>query len=308
MGEEVDRAGFHAEAPKGWQRIEEFLLQSHIVLRETTSIGPRDTSDNGNTTLLHRNVELKLAGSNAMITSLIEQDYPEPVPRHVVNCQNPDYGFEIRRESVSDAWSTSRLEYPTGNASETARRLERRALMFVLGVYDVALKELVEDSGFKLTDATSVETSDGRQVEVTFTFEPSTAKRSRLRGGVVRFDPNLQWALVNARLNIAQGESTQPLDLSITYTSDPSGLPVPARWESSFDRPDATHQRIVQEVVSFDRDPIPESEFRLSAFGLPEPATASATRARWWWVLIAAGLGMLLVAGILRRLTGAKSQ
>jgi hypothetical protein len=125
-----------------------------------------------------------------------------------------------------------------------------------------------------------------------------TTRRS-VKGGVVErfyFDPSRDWVQHGSRRVMVKGNGDEVVS-RVTYDRDGR---TPLEWEYKVVRRQGGEKRLrTVTVTRYQKERFPDSDFRLSQFGLPEPVGSSAAGGRfqgvWWWLGAAAGCAGLAV-------------
>jgi hypothetical protein len=122
-----------------------------------------------------------------------------------------------------------------------------------------------------------------------------------VQGGTMMLDPAGYWTLIEGRFHIQDIIATGKIEIHIDYKFD-NGVPIPVRYYQTGSRSNGTNFR---EEFTYDWSvparPLPESEFTLSHYGLPEPVGVVWEKRTpvYVWLLVAAGA--LLTLGIFFR-------
>lgn len=135
---------------------------------------------------------------------------------------------------------------------------------------------------------------------------PVTKQTTRARA-LYSFDPTTGWACVGERAVAANPSDTELLEQIYHYTIR-DGWPVPTRAERWIRKVgDAGSGECTSVTVIDEYVPVPppdEAQFRLSAFGLPEPVGVEWPKKSTAWVWLVAGVAGFAVAAVgFRRLT-----
>lgn len=136
-----------------------------------------------------------------------------------------------------------------------------------------------------------------------FSYRDHTDRTMKRGRAAYYFDPAARWVCVGERL-IPEDPARDSTYYEFVYVYDPSGeWPVPVRrelWKLDEKRPEARTRTSVTEIEEYVPLPaVDEAEFRLSAFGLPEPAGVvwEKRTPRYLWFLAAAGAFAVLAVG-----------
>jgi len=217
---------------------------------------------------------------------------------------NSDYSFVLGRDSETKPWVINEVNKRASKSLEVWN--DRKTLLadLVLAPRTPILPKVFQSPGFKLVSVTP-ELLNGKELaRLTFTCSPEG--NNRLRGGWVDLDPSTYWVIRRGEVDIDFGNKekhTAKWIAAYDYKEGSNGHPIMTRsmlkgktWEGG---------RIVgeDEYLANDdlkeRASIPESEFTLGAYGLPEPMGASSQpRTRWYIWSGLAGV-ICIIAGVL---------
>ena len=139
------------------------------------------------------------------------------------------------------------------------------------------------------------------ELHVEWTYFNRQAKQKKRGRGAYYFAPNSGWVCVGERTGPGVGEKVY---YESVYTYDTTGgWAVPIReelWTVDVKKPEASTRRSVTEIEEFVSIPkLNEADFRLTAFGLPEPMGIEWKKPtpRYLWFLVAAGVFVALAVG-----------
>ena len=302
---ESERSRFLREAPPSWQRY----LLSLDQIKANIRFENRD-SKTGTAIRAPSTAEIQIQGVNYLGRN---PDPPIADEAEHVQGRNKEYTFSIIRSGADKKWSIQNVSLGV-NAAALVKSLDRadqgpRNVAF--GVIDLPgppLEQLISELGFRLHDVMMV-TVDGKELaEVHYEFEkdePNTISRK----GWVRLDPAKHWLVHSAeysRIRFPSDEIGTAVIPPVEYEELRPGVPYARRkvieWtirelgpkaqKLGINKIENAKSQRVSEVKIEAMANQPEREFRLSAFGLPEPVRPGI---RWGWVL-ALIVGALLLA------------
>jgi hypothetical protein len=174
------------------------------------------------------------------------------------------------------------------------------------------LPALVQDKGFRCVKVAPESIKGEDLVRVTFTFTPEG--RNRLKGGWFVLDPRHNWVIRSSEIELDLGEKSEGVakwTVQNEFTEGSDRHPIATKhvmrievWEKG--RLTAETEYIT-DYASRERPSIPEEEFTLSAYGLPEPHWARPKKTPWYWWFGMAGIGCLCVAAAVRWLKTRKA-
>jgi hypothetical protein len=211
---------------------------------------------------------------------------------------NGDYSFALMRDGTSgDVFS---LRY-VGN--------DRRAEIQGMAMSDTIQYHLagwplyrwVEDSRFRVLEVTNVpRPGDAELVRVRFEYPPTVTEERHgppVQGGILTFDPDLSWALTEFELRMGPPEKTSMARGSIAYAGSSKGMPRLREFRYSTEDPAAgVRSTGTTRYERYEHLDVPDAEFRLSAYGFPDPSAFEIHQRRWIGLVLIL-LGCLL-AGV----------
>jgi hypothetical protein len=170
----------------------------------------------------------------------------------------------------------------------------------------VGLPELYQSAGFQLIDV-SPEGGDKSEalVRVTFRYTPKDPSNDWQRSGVVVLDPSRDWVI--RRTELEEEQQVGKVKVTGKYTGR---IDYKESGEQHVIKSETRHRiwnngalvneiTLLSEIERRPRKSIPESEFTLSAFGLPEPHWARPKSKPWYlWFAIAGLVCLSLGAGV----------
>jgi hypothetical protein len=228
-----------------------------------------------------------------------------------VSARNSEYSFALKKVSPEQSWIVSNLGGPREN--EPIRDQRDALPLTSLRVGNKLLPQWYREAGFIVKSVDEVERDSQRLVMITFEFSDSQpgTKRYWIRGGTLLLNPGRLWAIEELEYDArSAGGHEERWSSKMTYRPGAAELPVLesviSEGTSSAD-PGGQVKRVLA-FQRFEHRKVPESEFMLSAFGLPELNRPSIwTLARTWFVLVGAGAACIAAALILRYRVAARS-
>jgi hypothetical protein len=287
----------YGEAPAGWRRLREREQQ---VVGQVICQGWR--TDAGQERERIKNASYEFA-RNGNLVRLAVRDLDQPGGSTAVYVIGPRYSFQLSRATVASPYVLTSLEI--GPPRVTAEKFRGGTYFYRIiqawrEIWSIPLEELITDPGFKLEGISEIRDGGKPLVRVAFSFD--SGKHSvKYRDAYLLLSPTANWALVRAEMD----ETTWRHE---TYANrnryDERGEPILAESHRTNQYLQANaFEEFLCEFTRLDRKVVPESEFTLSAFGLPEPDWAEpvrpASRIHYWF--IGAAVVLFAVALWLRR-------
>jgi hypothetical protein len=226
----------------------------------------------------------------------------EPV-RSVVNGINGSYAFELRRPKDNVPFVLTRV----GSDDQTmqlTREISKTLgfLPYLQCPWSIAgefqLDEIVNHPTFRLNSLEEVSDSGRQLVRIQFQAAIDMAQYKRpplkLRGGWILFDPTISWAMRECEVVLEPNR----LHLLVEYAPPADQARLLKVTATQYEKQKADCD-VVFDFKSLEHREVPESEFRLSAYGLVEPDSINNRQKKTgWWLWGALAGGALLVLGV----------
>ncbi len=304
------------EAPERWQEVERFApkVQGGVTVTLTVKIPKRNIND---TDTIRYSVRQN--DRCAMLRgSPVQSRRNDPV--EYVFFSNSLYAGLLQREpGKSDGFLLKRHD-PNPDAQLIPAPSPTREWAFVtlfphFSYQGRRLSEMIKDSGFRIERVT---TDEGGLVAATVHYDQSKAnpKRKLVAEATLKFNPRRHWCLqaVQERSTFPGASGgTNSATTAFILEDHPSGIPLVRRQESVNTADSASsgpidNRRVVEYDLRVDES-VPDAEFTLSAFGLPEPVGVTWERPTpvYVWLLVAAG-GLGVLAWLFRWLARRRRQ
>ncbi len=266
VGDEKIRAKFLSEGPKGWTAIETFFQKVEgkvIDTLEPLAGFPDDGKDYG-----HRAIhEFKIAGENVLHTVQTLRALEvrgQPVSTDVINV---NYAFLLNRKSEQSPWtirhvgSKDRVQYAIKHTGQV--------LLMSVNIFQQPLPWTASQPGFSLNDAREV--GDGL-VEINFSSSDVFRKNYYIiSGGRVQLDPNHHWCVCEYLLDVQLHDEKGVIEGKIEYGREENGFLFPRKITQDFSFDSGVRKRRTFDFERYRSAEVPDNEFTLTAFDLPEP-------------------------------------
>ncbi len=287
-----------AEAPRAWSRQQQFFLTL-----QGSNNGERRVLYDGKWTNQPGKTFFKQYDGNMLTESA---NFESGSWKGIVEGVNSQYVFMLARDSDTKPWVITKVDK---RGEEWQNVWNSRTKIFpdlLIAPRTPPLHEIFQSKKFRCISVEPERTNDEDLVRLTFTFSPEGSVR--LKGGWLVLDPAHFWV-------IRKGETEQDLGEKNEGT---------AKWTVQYDYKEGSrnHPIITKTVMkgkfwqkgqviaeqlftgNYDlqeRASIPESEFTLTAYGLPEPHWARPKKtisSLWRWLGIAGIACLVLGAGV----------
>ena len=290
-----------AQAPPAWSKIAD--AAKHLEMRYSDDMVYERPGRSGE---IHLVWNFKLAG-NSRLMIRTELSNGSSADEDVEAC-NSEYEFTLKRTRSDRPWLVTHVGTDLTERHEEIA--EEWGADFVaqsaLHVGFVSFPEIFQSPDFTIKDVGIVDRAGDSLVSVMFEFSPSgkSAQDRWPRAGVVMLNPERMWAVESFDVELSAYGRSEKLSQHIEYNSTGGGVPVIKRIVTTREEtPDAPgHYQRTWDFDTFEYRDIPESEFTLAAFGLPEIAPPSMfQRYRLFVLLFVAGIVCIAVAAIIYR-------
>ncbi len=225
--------------------------------------------------------------------------------------RNDDYAFALSKQSDGERISLEFVEQLGVDPKLDARiaAMEEEPRRMALGgfyLWNDPLFHLVESGSLSIKRVNGV-TSEGKdlvRVEFDCLVDDSTGRpKYEVTEGFLVCDPAREWVLTEYGGTYYRfvNKTTSLLHAVLEYGDVIDGIPIATKTTRTMDLQDSDFRLesvLTAEIISRD---VPEEEFYLSHYGLPEPNFNRPWFGAWAWYLIA-GIGCLVIsATILKR-------
>jgi len=164
------------------------------------------------------------------------------------------------------------------------------------------LSRLIESNSFSIIRAYPITSGTNELVRVEFEYlveEPAPKGKYRVTDGFLICDPAREWVLLEyGGTNYNFGNKYTSLhNALLEYRESIGEIPIATKVTRTMSSPDNDYQTESVMVVEITNRDVPEEEFYLSYYGLPEPNFERSWLGTWGWYLIG-GIGCIVVGAI----------
>lgn len=222
-----------------------------------------------------------------------------------VMAKNSRYAFRIERSSGTTQYGLTFLEQLGANvqAEEGIEEMEKESRALPLCTWYMVghtLSHFVESPFFSIKGVSTVSLDGQELVRVDFEHlvdDPARKRSEWLSGAYLVCDPERSWALREYCATLSSGSVYH---VKIDFGESVDGFPIPAKITRVISKENVSTRQTVGtfEVVS---DNVPEEEFYLSHYGLPEPTFRRGWFGSWVWYLIGGIVCFVVGRLVLRR-------
>jgi hypothetical protein len=267
------------DAPKDWAALKE--MGSH--LRCTYTI---DTTFTGvKRPAIQQRCVAAIDGEKVKVETKLND-------KEQVDCTNSDYMFSISRKSGASSFALDYVEPKGGHDNLFHNSIEKMKMAVFDDVNSSwymngrSLDEWFGKPGFRVVGADQVSRAGEILVEVRFDYtDPGTDRKQDIANGRLLLDPNRKWTIREFQVEMWWGT----VKTTITYDGDSDGFPRVLEKKTISLGNDKTTMTTDVRFGGLERGQVPESDFRMTAFGLPEPrfSTSLAGMTALWFLFTA---------------------
>lgn len=303
-------ARFFSEAPKAWEEYKHYVdrLNGTLVM----SAGTPETG------ITRTRALFKSTADSRMVE--VQYQLAEPSQHQRIFAFNSAYAFTLDRKSTGSSWLLMELELGANKRLGGITGLqshERAWAVLIKGSGWRLFPDLLRQPNFRVTGASLVQRDGGHYVQIDFENQhPHLDKAAQgidlaefdpVQSGTLVLDPDHCWVLRSCREQVRYPHHWGSKECEIEL-EDPSArylLPKRVVFTGTYDSDQTVRSTSKDEwefnINSSARAPR-EEEFRLSAFGLPEPVGVPPLRRShaWLWIILA-GVGLLVLAVVFNR-------
>jgi hypothetical protein len=306
-GESNLRERLRTEAPQAWDTLAENLLHSEGDGTRTETVTDSGKVAESKTT----RIAFRLAGPAVRIEATGAE-----TGNQAVFCMNSRYGFQLNRDAESQPFVIRSTRPRTREDASTAKfgiagfgfeEFDVGLLQFLGAPWIVdgrPLSSMICRTDSKIQSITPVEYEGRDCVDVRFSYFPSDENENEFTDATVILDPAKKWSVQKYECTTSWGKVSG----EVKYDAADGDWPVPQhvtqRMEGTTEK--STYVNAVTfEFNTIQRRNVPDSEFTLSAFDLPEltfPGDQPApSRRRQWLILGNVILGSVFALVLLMR-------
>jgi hypothetical protein len=234
-----------------------------------------------------------------------------PTFQQIAFARNSRNSFRVRKLAADRPWF---MEDFSENLREADDKLDRSLRiptipLFALMVFGEFLPEWYQESTFSLTDAAWDDSTAGRRFAANFQYSWPSGKIHKNaywpRSGTLYLRPDLMWSIEEFKVEMVDESDpskrqfawSQKNELKALADGFPAAVTAALSADSSTEGPVETRWRFTR----FKQGTVPEREFTLAAFDLPEVKGHSSEVRKWLLVANATAVLCILVAIYLRR-------
>jgi hypothetical protein len=207
--------------------------------------------------------------------------------------QNDDYAFEVGQEMKEDEWYIEYYGSPDNNAIQSPKDNEIAVLKTPWAIFSVPMWDIVNDPSFMIQGLKYQKGETKDDVFLKFSLN-STGEGNigEIKGGEILFAPDRYWIIKEYSLNLKHKNEPGTFQIKVKASyNDADGIPLMTRQEYTLLIPSG-QITWTSEIESREKSVLTAADFRLTAFGLPEPKADSWSTAR---ILLAVS-GLILIA------------
>jgi hypothetical protein len=291
------RARFESEAPRSWAKIVEMSRGADVERVDTFF-----SADRVDQYIL----ATKISGTKALSSSKYVRTLHNQGEERVICC-NSKYGFELIRSAEDRPWS---LSYIGKDVSDIFTRCvahdAKTAPQIALCAGGFFLPDQIKQPTFKVLGVEAIEGPDGQLAAVRFeNGRPEKKRNFWVQRGTLVLNPGRLWAIQRYNVDVISqppGEARW-WSVNMEFLPGPENFPIVREYmERQGPKGGAEDCHTSHVFNRFELRDVPESEFTLTAFGLPEmtPRSSSGTD-RLLAIFVGTGVLCFIAAYFVRR-------
>lgn len=275
---------FFQEAPRAWEEYGAYAQRLQGTAKRTITIDGKIHS------IMH--VEWK---SNPRCKMALAQELLARDPIGEVFVFNARYGFNLKRKNSDAPWILTELQVGASHVGPKGWD-EFPALRLCINAHLYELPELIRLPNFRVVGVRTVQQDGLELCQIQF--------GSKQADGILLLDPHRFWVLRQSSISEKNSDQVITAKQEIELRNPTAKYPIPKHWLLSKEFSNGPNggksdARVVEEFdVKELSAPPDDSEFTLTAFGLPEPMgipTPAKSHAYLWIALAAVGAVTLAV-------------
>ncbi|HMP03154.1 MAG TPA: hypothetical protein PKD86_10500 [Gemmatales bacterium] len=296
------------EAPQAWERYRVWAAQNNV--QGSFRNLDRKTYDGGKV-FFDRTMSVR-ANTSAQAGFCIEvfgEQHPnDDARKESVVGMNSKYAFGLRRSDSTQPWVLNHIEFlkepgarPTGLLySPASFPSDLHRIPYSIFTQGITFETRFRDPDFHILDASLASSSE--EVRLEFATPPKrrpSGSWDSLARGTLVLNPARQWAITSFRLELGmENGRRQSVTGSYEYRDVADGMFLPAqlRFETNSEGKGGLYD--IEFELKTGSQP-PESDFTLSAFGLPEPFGIEWERPTPWWLYALFSAGVLFIVTVI---------
>ena len=225
--------------------------------------------------------------------------------RETVRVHSQSYGFELQRD-FGQEWKVTHVGSSKEDAEEL-RLLSRTYTAYGLALWGASnfLPTMIQEPDFRLTKCEPLMWNGRRAAALTFTRGSAKPHAGRIAAGRILALPDKHWLLVEfdviqEYIDPSNRPTRNPMMGRVDYVDLDVPYPIIRRHWIRFEEAGIAEGPPTI-TLDFDFKPgSPEnSEFTLTAFGLPEPFGVTWDRPTPWWLYALNSAGVLFVVAVI---------
>lgn len=287
------RARLESEAPQSWSEFQE--LSKHLDIELTQQVLHPDTTTK-------TKLVVRTAGENALFSQSY-LDLPEVQRERLqgvehVECQNSEKFFKLEKRGPDLPWF---VEYIGDRGGLSAKKSLDPMLFFPFRVYRHSISDWFQSPDFQIRDVQWAQRPAGKLVAVTFELAKPEEETYWIHDGTIYLNPDRMWAVQEFVYDATGSKGEEHVEQQTEFRDDCGELPLVKTANLTAQTPIGKVQHIF-DFNRFKRREIPEQEFTLTAFGIPEISPPTRWRSAWLlYVLIGITVVCLAAAIWVRR-------
>jgi len=218
-----------------------------------------------------------------------------------VDATNPEYMFSLSRKVGAASFAIDYVEPFSGHDNLVHAAIDKMQTSIFNDIRAAwylnarSLSDWLTRPGFQIDDVAPLARGNETLVEVKYTYkDPGPDRKQDFIGGRFVLDPNRQWTIREFQTPMSWGGTVKA---NLIYGGDLEGFPLVTERTTLLEGNDKTSLKRELQFKKLTRETVPEAEFQMAGFGLPEPkfAPAPTNMTPYWYLLIAVTLAVAAI-------------
>jgi hypothetical protein len=286
------KAAFLADAPRAWDKLDSQF--ANIEARGVETL----THFHEGATLRQSSTERKVLRRHGGYELLSKRQLKENGNfAELVLSMNPDYVFRVSRAADSRTYLLTHFGSYETRFAEVLNEGVMRYLSAPWKIESLPLADLMAARGFTLQDVSVDERNGESLAKVDFEYSPPEDARATIRGGWILMSPQQLWSIRGFQCATTWGTLVGEVEYS-GWTDGAPSLRFVSFCYRNTEPVNLEETELRFDFSSFVHREPELTEFKLSAFGLPElpPKGGRDARSTTPWILIVVSVLLALIA------------
>ena len=253
-------------------------------------------------------LKVRLAGLSFREVNDRIATHPSALHHQYVRLRNSRYSALLSRKERAGELVVRTMGAAAAETTEDKYGRYFKSILYPIGFRERRLTNWLDTPGFRITSVSGPEANGEVCLHVVHTGPPGPIERSPdvSFAGQIWLRPSQSWAIARLKLTLQlpQDDGTsvaREYDSTCTFSNGSSARPFPLEVKHTVGPTSSGAVQLTESWTIRDaaHEVYPESDFTLSAFGLPEPYGVEWERPTPWWLYTLFSAGVLFVVAVI---------